>query len=179
MREASPPARPPLSVKHPDIITPHQHAGTVTAPPDTENVRWVIARIDDGFHTRIAARAPGDQFIVPEPAFTLYGLTGRILGAEVVTCRLHPEDFSLPVEEILQLARLPRAKVLVLCTPNNPTGNSFPLTEIRRLLQVFPGLVVIDEAYHEFSRQDAKPLLHEFENVVILRTFSKAPFDTA
>ncbi|MGH7493762.1 MAG: histidinol-phosphate transaminase [bacterium] len=122
----------------------------------------------------VATLSPGDQIIVSEPTFTLYGLTGKILGAEVISCLLHPEGFSLPMEEILLASRSPRAKVLVLCTPNNPTGNNFPLGDIRVLLQQFPGLVMIDEAYHEFSRQDAKPLLREFENLVILRTFSKA-----
>ncbi len=118
--------------------------------------------------------APGDRFIVPEPTFTLYGLFGKMLGAEVVSCRLHAENFSLPMEEMLAACRSPRAKLLVLCTPNNPTSNSFPLAQLRELLQAFPGLVVIDEAYQEFSAQDAKPLLREFENLVILRTFSKA-----
>jgi histidinol-phosphate aminotransferase len=118
--------------------------------------------------------APRDRLIVPEPTFTLYGLTGKMLGAEVVTCPLHPENFSLPLPEILQAAHAPNAKLLVLCTPNNPTGNSFPLQQIEILLKEFSGLVVIDEAYQEFSRQDAKPLLCTHENLVILRTFSKA-----
>lgn len=118
--------------------------------------------------------SPEDRLIIPEPTFTLYGLTGKMLGAEVVTCRLHPEDFSLPLPEILQASRAANARVLALCTPNNPTGNSFPIQQLRMLLDVFPGLVVIDEAYHEFSRQDAKPLLREHDNLVILRTFSKA-----
>lgn len=117
---------------------------------------------------------PSDRCIVPEPTFTLYGLFGKMLGAEVISCRLHEEDFSLPMKQMLAAAREPRAKLLVLCTPNNPTANSFPLAQLRELLQAFPGLVVIDEAYQEFSSQDAKPLLAEFENLIILRTFSKA-----
>jgi len=122
----------------------------------------------------MVALAPGERLIIPEPTFTLYGLTGKMLSAEVITCRLHPEDFSLPLPEILQASRAANAKMLALCTPNNPTGNSFPLQQLKILLQEFPGLVVIDEAYQEFSRQDAKPLLREHENLVILRTFSKA-----
>ncbi len=122
----------------------------------------------------LVALSPGDRLIVPEPTFTLYGLTGKMLGAEVVTCRLHPEDFSLPLPEILQAAHAANARLLALCTPNNPTGNSFPIQQLQTLLDAFPGLVVIDEAYFEFSRQDAKPLLREHENLVILRTFSKA-----
>lgn len=122
----------------------------------------------------MVALAPGDRLIIPEPTFTLYGLTGKMLNAEVITCRLHPEDFSLPLPEILQAAAAANTKMLVLCTPNNPTGNSFPLPQLEALVQGFPGLVVIDEAYQEFSRQDAKTLLRAHENVVILRTFSKA-----
>lgn len=122
----------------------------------------------------MVALAPGDRFIVPEPTFTLYGLFGKMLGAEVVSCRLHAEDFSLPMNEMLAACDSPRAKLLVLCTPNNPTSNSSPLGQLRELLQAFSGLVVIDEAYQEFSSQDAKPLLREFENLIILRTFSKA-----
>lgn len=122
----------------------------------------------------MVALAPGDRFILPEPTFTLYGLFGKMLGAEVVSCRLHAEDFSLPMHEMLAACDSPRAKLLVLCTPNNPTANSFPLAQLRELLRAFPGLVVIDEAYQEFSAQDAKPLLQEFENLIILRTFSKA-----
>jgi histidinol-phosphate aminotransferase len=118
--------------------------------------------------------SPEDRLIIPEPTFTLYGLTGKMLGAEVVTCRLHPEDFSLPLQEILQASRAANARLLALSTPNNPTGNSFPIQQLRMLLDAFPGLVVIDEAYHEFSRVDAKPLLREHDNLVILRTFSKA-----
>lgn len=118
--------------------------------------------------------SPHDRIIIPEPTFTLYGLTGKMLGAEVVTCQLQPEDFSLPLEQLLQASRASNAKLLVLCTPNNPTGNSFPLAHIKILLQAFPGAVIIDEAYHEFSRQDMLPLLREHENVIILRTFSKA-----
>jgi histidinol-phosphate aminotransferase len=122
----------------------------------------------------VVTLSPGDRLLVPEPTFTLYELTGKMLGAEVVTFRLHPEDFSLPLKEMLEACRAPRAKVLVVCTPNNPTGNCVPLEQLRALLDAFPGLVVIDEAYQEFSGQDAAPLLREYENLVILRTFSKA-----
>lgn len=122
----------------------------------------------------LVALSPKDRLIVPEPTFTLYGLTGKMLSAEVVTCRLHSEDFSLPLQEILHASRAANAKLLVLCTPNNPAGNSFPIPHLRTLLAEFPGLVVIDEAYFEFSRQDAKLLLSDHQNLVILRTFSKA-----
>lgn len=122
----------------------------------------------------VVTLSAGDRLLVPEPTFTLYELTGKMLGGEVMTFRLRPEDFSLPLNEMLEACRAPRAKVLVVCTPNNPTGNSVPMDQLRALLASFPGLVVIDEAYQEFSGQDAAPLLREYENLVILRTFSKA-----
>lgn len=118
--------------------------------------------------------SPANRLLVPEPTFTLYDLTGKMLGAEVVAFRLHPEDFSLPLQDILLAARAPHTKLLVLCSPNNPTGNSFAMEDLRILLNEFPGLVIIDEAYQEFSRQDAKPLLSEYQHLVIFRTFSKA-----
>ncbi len=62
----------------------------------------------------------------------------------------------------------------LLCCPNNPTGSMLSLDEMRSILKAARGLVIVDEAYHEFSRQSAVPLLHEFEHLVVLRTFSKA-----
>jgi histidinol-phosphate aminotransferase len=168
-------ARPLDWARYPDFemksLTEHI-AGYVQMP--VENVL-----VGNGSNSLIQALlmvtlSPADRLIVPEPTFTLYGLTGKMLGAEVITCRLRSEDFSLPLPEILQVSHVANAKMLALCTPNNPTGNSFPIQQLRTLLDAFPGLVVIDEAYFEFSRQDAKPLLREHENLVILRTFSKA-----
>ena len=118
--------------------------------------------------------SPGDRLILTEPTFTLYRLFGQMLGAEPRICPLHEKDFSLALDCLEAELQHPRAKLLVLCSPNNPTGNAFPLQQIRDLAAQFKGLVVIDEAYVEFSRQDAKILLQEFENIAILRTFSKA-----
>ncbi|MDQ7064967.1 MAG: histidinol-phosphate transaminase [candidate division KSB1 bacterium] len=118
--------------------------------------------------------APGDRMIVTEPTFSLYAQFARMLGAEVRTCRLQPETFALPLEALRREIREPRAKMLVLCSPNNPTGNQFSLTDIETLISEFDGLVVLDEAYREFSEQDALALLERYENLLLLRTFSKA-----
>ncbi|HEU4796127.1 MAG TPA: aminotransferase class I/II-fold pyridoxal phosphate-dependent enzyme, partial [Pyrinomonadaceae bacterium] len=64
--------------------------------------------------------------------------------------------------------------VTIICSPNNPTGCVIENMDLRRLLEVARGLVVIDEAYHEFARQSVVPLLAEHENLIVLRTFSKA-----
>jgi histidinol-phosphate aminotransferase len=64
--------------------------------------------------------------------------------------------------------------VVILCSPNNPTGCQISDDDLRKVLSTSDGLVVIDEAYHEFSEHSVVPLLSEFENLVVLRTFSKA-----
>ncbi|HIZ26530.1 MAG TPA: histidinol-phosphate transaminase [Candidatus Barnesiella merdipullorum] len=83
-------------------------------------------------------------------------------------------DFSLPVEAILQAADAD-SRLLFLCSPNNPTGNAFPAADIERLINGFDGIVVVDEAYIDFSSQPSwLGRLCEFPNLVVLQTFSKA-----
>ena len=84
------------------------------------------------------------------------------------------DDFSLPVERLLAAAD-ERSKLLWLCSPNNPTGNAFPATEIERLLRRFDGMVVLDEAYVDFADGAGfLPRLDEFPNLIVLQTLSKA-----
>ena len=83
-------------------------------------------------------------------------------------------DFSLPVEAILAAADAD-SRLLFVCSPNNPTGNAFPEEEIERLLTGFEGIVVVDEAYIDFSsRPSWLGRLAEFPNLVVLQTLSKA-----
>ena len=84
------------------------------------------------------------------------------------------DDFSLPVERLLAAAD-ERSKLLWLCSPNNPTGNALPATEIERLLRRFDGMVVLDEAYVDFADGAGfLPRLDEFPNLIVLQTLSKA-----
>ncbi len=117
---------------------------------------------------------PGDRVLVTEPTFTLYRLFSEMLGARVRSLRLQKRDFSLPFEELQRESGDARTKLLILCSPNNPTGNRFPTEQLEALVRNFSGLVVIDEAYSEFCEQDGRELLQKYENVVLLRTFSKA-----
>jgi histidinol-phosphate aminotransferase len=83
-------------------------------------------------------------------------------------------DFSLPVEELLKAAD-ERTKLLFLCSPNNPSGNAFEATEILELVDRFPGIVVLDEAYADFSAKGSlRYQIAQRPNLVILQTFSKA-----
>jgi len=114
----------------------------------------------------------GDSALSITPTFPMYEQCVRIQGAKFAAIPLR-EDFSLDIDEMLDLARSD-AKILFLCSPNNPTANQFELKEIQCLLEEFDGLMIVDEAYVEFSEQSVASLIEKNENLVVLRTFSKA-----
>jgi histidinol-phosphate aminotransferase len=116
---------------------------------------------------------PGTRVVIPEPTFTLYALVTRILGGEAIRVGLGPE-LEYDATEIGRIRRELAASVTIVCSPNNPTGGVLSLEEVERLCGESDGLVVVDEAYHEFSGQTAVPLLARHANLVVLRTFSKA-----
>jgi histidinol-phosphate aminotransferase len=112
----------------------------------------------------------GTKVVIPEPTFTLYALMTTILGGEAVRVRLTPElQYDEPA---LKTAHRTHG-MTVICSPNNPTGNQISSAAIRSMAGE-GGLLVLDEAYHEFSDASMVPLLEEHANLVVLRTFSKA-----
>ena len=125
--------------------------------------------------TLLATVGRGDHVIVPVPTFTLYKLQASAMGATVHTPLLRPEmGFALPADEIIDLARRVQARAIVLCSPNNPTGTLYDEPTLRRIIESVDGLVLLDEAYREFSGTDMRGLLDDYDNVVLFRTFSKA-----
>jgi histidinol-phosphate aminotransferase len=116
---------------------------------------------------------PGVRVIIPQPTFTLYALMTGVLGGEAVRVELGPE-LEYDAAALSRARREARAAVTIVCTPNNPTGGVLASAEIERLCDEGDGLVVIDEAYHEFAGLTAVPLLARHPNLVVLRTFSKA-----
>jgi histidinol-phosphate aminotransferase len=116
---------------------------------------------------------PGTRVLVPEPTFTLYGLLTRVLGGELVRAALGPE-LEYDAEELRRLRRELGAALTIVCSPNNPTGGQLAVAEVGRLCADGDGLVVVDEAYHEFSGHTVVPLLGRHPNLLVLRTFSKA-----
>jgi histidinol-phosphate aminotransferase len=113
----------------------------------------------------------GKRVVFPQPTFALYKLLTSILGGDCDEVYL-TADLRFDVAKLLMAVQ--DADVTILCTPNNPTGTALTLDELRQILRAARGLVIVDEAYHEFSRRTVVPLLREFENLVVLRTFSKA-----
>jgi histidinol-phosphate aminotransferase len=124
--------------------------------------------------------SPGTKVVIPQPTFTLYSLMTTILGGEPVPVPLRREPpggaagFAYDVEALLAAREASGASVTIVCSPNNPTGTSLPLADVERLCAASDSLVVVDEAYHEFSGRSAVPLLERHANLVVLRTFSKA-----
>jgi histidinol-phosphate aminotransferase len=115
---------------------------------------------------------PGRRLAVPQPTFTLYKLMATTLQADIDQVMLDEDTLAFNVDKLVAASRT--ADVVVVCTPNNPTGNILEHEALTGVLKNAKGLVVVDEAYHEFSGQTALPLLREHRNLVVLRTFSKA-----
>lgn len=117
---------------------------------------------------------PGrDNVIILPPTYGMYEVSAGINNVEVRKVNLLP-NFQMDLEGIAE-AIDEHTKMIFICSPNNPTGNSIIRTEIETILANFNGLVVIDEAYINYSRQRTFiPELTEYANLVILQTFSKA-----
>lgn len=117
---------------------------------------------------------PGkDNVIICPPTYGMYEVSASINDVQLKRVALLP-DFQLNVEGILDAANA-ETKLIWICSPNNPTGNSIRFEDVETILNNFSGLVVVDEAYINFARQKSMlSLLEEYPNLVVLQTFSKA-----
>jgi histidinol-phosphate aminotransferase len=116
--------------------------------------------------------APGDTIINCPPTFGMYSFDATICGAGVVRVRRR-DDFSLDVEEIRRQVRAQQTtKLLFVNSPNNPDGSLTRREDLLQLLKL-PLVVVVDEAYAEFSGASVVDLVPEHRNLIVLRTFSK------
>lgn len=114
----------------------------------------------------------GDEALSIAPTFSMYERCARIERSSYRAIPLR-EDFALDTELILA-AVTPRTRLLFICSPNNPTANQFDKGEIKRLAESFDGFVVVDEAYAEFAEGSVIHLTRKLDNLIVLRTFSKA-----
>ena len=113
---------------------------------------------------------PGDKVINCVPTFGMYQYSTDAWGGKVVSV---PRDahFAVDIDQVKKAARQ-GAKVMFVASPNNPSGNVTPKEDILQLLEL-PIIVVLDEAYYEFSQKTLVPLVREHDNLIVLRTFSK------
>jgi histidinol-phosphate aminotransferase len=113
------------------------------------------------------------RVLINEPTFALYRQIATVLGGDVISVSLNPE-FGFDVDALRNAVRDLQPEVTIVCSPNNPTGCVLSDDDLRTLLDSTNGLIVVDEAYHEFAEHSVVPLLRQHENLVVLRTFSKA-----
>jgi len=117
---------------------------------------------------------PGrDNVVSIAPSYGMYKVCADINNVEFRTVELE-EDFSLNAEKLLN-AVSGNTKMIFMCSPNNPSGNNLDKTEIEKVLLNFDGIVVLDEAYSDFSTQESfRHRLEEFPHIIVLNTMSKA-----
>ncbi len=122
---------------------------------------------------RIFCEPRVDHIVILPPTYGMYQVSASIADVEIREVPL-TRDYQPDVEAVLAAAG-PHSKILFLCSPNNPTGNDFEPDRLRRLIAAFPGIVVVDEAYIDFSDSPGcRQWLPEFPNLVVMQTFSKA-----
>jgi len=117
--------------------------------------------------------SPGVPVVVPSPSFSLYALYARVFGARVAPVALS-ESLAYDLPSLRNAIAAESAHTVMLCSPNNPTGGRVTNGELASVLESTDALVVVDEAYGEFSDSTALELLPSHPNLVVLKTFSKA-----
>lgn len=125
----------------------------------------------------------GDAVVIPTPTFAMFAVEARLAGARVVDLPREQPGCRQPVGQIRALAEREAARLVWLCTPNNPTGDAYPLEETRALADGLAALVCIDEVYLEFGEDStdaatgstsAIGLQEELSNVLVLRSLAKS-----
>jgi len=114
----------------------------------------------------------GESIIIPTPTFEMYKIAGIINGNRVIEVPLD-EDFDLDGAKIINHAKKTKAKLIFIAYPNNPTGNCFSEDKISSIIKSTDSLVVVDEAYFDYSGKTFLGQMKKHKNLIIFRTFSK------
>tara|TARA_B110000495_G_scaffold6389_1_gene4758 strand:- start:2389 stop:3426 length:1038 start_codon:yes stop_codon:yes gene_type:complete len=122
---------------------------------------------------RVFCNPNEDKIITLPPTYGMYDVIAKTNSVENIEIPLK-NNFSIDKNKILSLSSV-KTKVLFLCSPNNPTGNSFDINDLNDLIKDFKGIVVVDEAYIDFSSQKSLiSLIDKHDNLIITQTMSKA-----
>ena len=114
----------------------------------------------------------GDSFAFPDPTFGMYSIIGKGLGLTPKSFPLN-ENWDFDGDEFLEFLVEQSARVVFLSYPNNPTGNCYSATEIKKVIAGFQGIVVLDEAYFDFAQQSFCQEIKKNNNLILLRSLSK------
>ncbi|WP_138431603.1 histidinol-phosphate transaminase [Fodinibius saliphilus] len=140
-----------------------------------ENV-FVGVGSDEGIDLlfRIFCTPGKDRILTVPPTYGMYTVSANIHDISIDEVLLEEETFQPRVQAILN-AVTPHTKILFLCSPNNPTGNTFKTDKVEQLVEEFPGIVVVDEAYIDFSEGPSwTSKIAKYPNLVVLQTVSKS-----
>ncbi len=111
--------------------------------------------------------------LAPEPGFVMYSMIARFAGMQYVGVPLIASDFSLDMNAMRRAIETRQPAVIFLAYPNNPTGNLFDAEQVREIITIAPGLVVLDEAYTAFAEDTFMASLGQYPNLLVMRTVSK------
>jgi len=115
-----------------------------------------------------------DNILVCEPTFGMFKVYAQLNNVEVLNAPLTKESFLFDEKLILKTIAA-NTKLVFICSPNNPTGTSISIEQLRTIASNFNGIVIVDEAYIDFSeKQSAIDIINEYSNIIVLQTFSKA-----
>jgi histidinol-phosphate aminotransferase len=133
---------------------------------------WIMVANGSDEMLALLARAflePGRRIAYPMPTYSLYITLAEMQDATTAEVA-YDEDYNLPIEGLLAA----QADLTFICTPNNPSATVAPVKDLERLAAGLKGVLVIDEAYTDFADENALSLVSRYENVIVLRTLSKA-----
>lgn len=156
---------PPINasnlVKEISIFTNYPVSGIIVANGSNEIIQAIFQTICE----------KGNKISIISPGFIIYERLARIHELEIVDIPLL-HNFRFDVSSIIEKSK--RTKMLIFASPNNPTGTALSIEEINEILDNYKGMVVVDEAYFDFYKKTSQRLLQNFDNLIIIRTFSKA-----
>jgi histidinol-phosphate aminotransferase len=160
--------------RYPEFV-PHEQIDKVAAFTGWKNNGVLLGNGSNDLLQLIIASVleRGKTAVITQPTFTLYKLLAKSFGANVCEVPML-KPFAFDVERIITTANQCGASLIILCSPNNPTGTRLTRDEVSRILASTKALVALDEAYVQFASENQIALLHEYERLVILQTFSKA-----
>ena len=155
--------------------------------PDCRNLKKTIANRTGALTEQIIIGNGSDELIqylmqvlcdaeetiaFPDPTFAMYGITAQCLGLSPVSFPLN-DNWDFEASSALKTLAEHKARIVFISYPNNPTGNCFSEQEIQQVIEQFEGIVVLDEAYHDFSGKTFLKQMEKHNNLVILRSLSK------
>jgi histidinol-phosphate aminotransferase len=150
-----------------DILSEYHHhpaQGIIAANGSNELIYTVMMAVVSG----------GVKVLIPTPTFFLYEKAVRIMNGDVVQVMMK-NDLTFDTEKILETIERENPRLVILVSPNSPTGQSISYGDVEQVLRKSKGLVLVDEAYIEFSeKRSVFDLLSRSENLIVFRTFSKS-----